>query len=143
MLARAYKEKKKCNKTLWAYRATILIFLFMAFNIYFNTGGGYLQHANVVMLFPKENTLNDVMYISSHEIGHYIWFTKLTEEERNKYIEIFNNSTEHVTEYAKRNVQEDFAETFAWTVEYRIYPEYAPYNRKEFFEKLKETIIYR
>jgi hypothetical protein len=143
MLARAYKEKKKCNKTLWAYRATILIFLFMVFNIYFNTGGGYLQHANVVMLFPKENTLNDVMYISSHEIGHYIWFIKLTEEERNEYIKIFNNSTENVTEYAKRNVQEDFAETFAWTVGYKIYPEDVPYDRKEFFEKLKETIIYR
>ena len=55
--------------------------------------------------------------VQQHEIWHYHWFMILSDKEREEYRKIWiqsNKKGDWVTEYAKTNVLEDYAETFAY-----------------------------
>ncbi len=53
----------------------------------------------------------------SHEYGHFVWFHVLTKDERKQYRSIYNSQAKKhqlVSDYAQTNLEEGFAEAFAF-----------------------------
>jgi len=88
----------------------VSILVFCVSNLYINSAGAYSKELNISMVFPKEYDYLSTLKVSAHEAGHYIYFKKMYQEERDEYQKIFNNSNEFVSDYAKKNAEEDFAE---------------------------------
>jgi len=97
--------------------------LFVIAFTYFNFGGSYLQHADLIFFYGKDYSADELHYIADHEIGHHVWFIELNDEERKEYINIFKDSNYYITDYSKTNVEENFAEEYAF---------YMACNRKKY-----------
>jgi len=88
--------------------------LFCIGYVYFYNAGSYLQHVDLIFFFGKDYSPDELHYVADHEIGHHIWFQELSEKERNEYINIYEDSNYYITEYSKTNVEENFAEEYAF-----------------------------
>jgi len=99
-----------------------------------NAAGLYFPSSESILLFTNKNNINTNMGRAEHELGHYFWYEFLDTNSKNEYELIFDKNVEFVTEYAKTNVREDFAETFkiGWECSFNL--ELLPENRREFFE---------
>lgn len=60
----------------------------------------------------KEHNVNRMKEIWTHEIGHKYFYERMTEEQRNEWRIISNNSILYPTMYSRTNADEDFAEHF-------------------------------
>ena len=69
------------------------------------------SHESKIIYLCEWVTGNKEFY-KQHEIGHYVWFNILTNEQRAKYKVEFNKSTVFYREYSK-NLEEDFADNYA------------------------------
>ena len=49
-----------------------------------------------------------------HELGHHIWHWLLTDEQREDYTRVFDSGSGSPSKYAEQNVEEDWAESFAY-----------------------------
>jgi len=90
--------------------------LFCIAFVYFNNGGNYLNHADLIFFFGKDYSADELHYIADHEIGHHIWFKELTDNQRKEYINIYEDSNYYITEYSKTNVEENFAEEYSFYI---------------------------
>jgi len=91
-----------------------------------------------IMLYQFNNLLQFYRMLY-HEIGHYVQFKVIHQTARDKWIhEIFPGSSGFVSNYAKTNAAEDFAECYSFFCVY-------PTELAKFPEKMKfmaETIFY-
>jgi hypothetical protein len=70
----------------------------------------------VIYKFTHKDEFEHILY---HEVGHHIFRRVLDSVKRKKWVtEIYPNSN-HVSEYAKTNASEDFAETYAFYIKQR------------------------
>jgi hypothetical protein len=92
--------------------------------MYFNTLGGYSKEINVIYILPNNLSVYTVLNSAGHETGHYVYFNKLTQTERDEYKKIFLSSTQFVTDYARTNEFEDFAEMFNHMGRCELSPKY-------------------
>lgn len=71
------------------------------------------------------NVCEEWMRIStiSHELGHTFWYT-LTDEERLEYIDLYINTDEYISNYAKTDVKEDFSEMVKYITIQKLPPEW-------------------
>lgn len=86
-----------------------------------NVGGLYYSDENKILLF-NNNFNAGTMH---HEFGHYLWFKKLTSEDKAAILKSYNsnelaNFTEVTRDYGKTNVSEYWADF----VMYRLEPDY-------------------
>jgi len=57
----------------------------------------------------------DEQIITNHEVGHHVWFTKLSVETQRSWTKFWaTNRIEMPTQYAKTNTAEGFAESYAY-----------------------------
>ena len=82
--------------------------------IYIGHGGIYFPPTDMVMFYGKNYSPDELHYIANHEIGHHVWFKYLNDIQRKEYINIFKDSNYFITEYSKTNVEENFAEEYAF-----------------------------
>ena len=71
-------------------------------------------------------TADEKEYTKLHEIGHYVWFRKLTDSQRADYTKLYDRAMKQgrkafPTDYAMTNVLESFAEDY---VAYQINAKY-------------------
>ena len=103
-----------------------------------NNTGEYFQDTKNIIIYTKNREIWDIKRTAYHEIGHYIWFEKLNESQKEEWILLYNHSISNyglndsekisllmngssvfVSEYAEKNELEDFAESFsAWHLEW-------------------------
>jgi len=105
------------RNTLFYFLITSAIGVALLFVIgwtYYNNGGSYLEHADLIFFYGKGYSADELHYIANHEIGHHVWFIELNDTQRKEYINIFNDSNYYITEYSKTKVEENFAEEYAF-----------------------------
>ena len=93
--------------------------------------GTYWHDSQDAELYLKGLTSEESKYVAMHEVAHYFWFEKLTFNQRGAYRRVFNNATDYVSEYAKTNAREDFAETYAKTIQCEFNINLMPNDRAE------------
>lgn len=69
---------------------------------------GTYQYASRSIWIDKESADPGVWI---HEVGHHVWYYHLTDDERTTFSSFHNES--QPTNYSSKNIQEDFAESFA------------------------------
>lgn len=74
----------------------------------------------MIVIFPKYYNYERLKEISDHEIGHFFYYVKLNRTEREIWNITSNSSIDYVTQYAKTNVREDFAESFMFWVDNKL-----------------------
>ena len=105
------------NHRIWFYGLIILfsvnVFVAVAYLDKKNTTGGiYLVSTKDIVLFSRGDSLllrSDAL----HEIGHYVWYNELSENDRKEYAQIFGDANKFVSDYATTGVGEDFAEEYS------------------------------
>lgn len=138
----------KRKKIILAARIVLFIILsiliFVVANLYTNSAGAYSKELNIAMLFTKDYDAYTNISVATHEIGHYVYFNKLSQSQRDEYEKLFAGSTVFVSDYARTNAQEDFAEMFVQATSCQINPEFLVLqdkNKQEFFKKNIEEMI--
>jgi len=106
------KVKRLRKVTRITLFALIAIMLFLILNLYFNTAGAYRRELNTIFVFTKDYDATNTMYASNHEIGHYLYFNKLSQSQRDEYDRLFKDSNVYMSTYAMTNSTEDFAEMY-------------------------------
>lgn len=93
-----------------------------------DTTGLYYPNGMIVM----KTDLYYAHAICAHEIGHQIYYQELTPEERALWEKIHEEDDEFVSEYAKTNAAEDFAETYRAAIITIVDPDrVAPYSKRK------------
>lgn len=115
----------KQNSISWKQGFFLLLLLVLVFIggslFYFHThGGAYHRLFEFVVLNP-----NSGGYYSAcaHEYGHYVYYEKLSKEQRKEWRRISNLSEGYVSDYAMTNPSEDFAESYASTIQTTAFSE--------------------
>lgn len=69
--------------------------------------------ALILYAFSRKSEFLHLLY---HELGHFVFYRQLSDVERKRWVvELFPGS-HHVSDYARDNANEDFAESYAWYV---------------------------
>jgi hypothetical protein len=68
------------------------------------------QKGIVIFKFEDEWDFYQILY---HEIAHHVFYRILTIDERYRWVNEISRSEGHVSNYARKNTHEDFAETYA------------------------------
>lgn len=106
----------------------LLMYLTQAFIIYGEishekANGSYYNKLDLIILRHYDNSdITEDMTVALHEIGHRIWYEYMTEEQREQWRELYDNSTIFISAYAKTDAEEDFAESFAHSARVSFYP---------------------
>lgn len=109
------KDEVKLKRFVTGYRVFTVVFVFsVALYIvddYQNMSGFYMPGLDA---FVVKGLYNHTLLIAAHETGHHIWYKRLSEEDRDRWVELHeaSNESEFVSEYAKTNHKEDFAESY-------------------------------
>jgi len=101
-----------------------------------NFSGQYDPFFNVYHVQGRDFDLGTLQFIGTHESAHKYWFKDMNESQRKEYEAIFMGSNEFVTNYAKTNAAEDFAETYAYTTICELDITRMPADRRQFFYNL-------
>jgi hypothetical protein len=99
------------------------------------TGGRYFTFSSNIAIYPKGTHPYQTSLYAHHEIGHYIWYEFMNDEQREEYTKIYENADEFVTDYAKTSVEEDFAETVMESVVITMDYDKLPRDRQDFMKK--------
>lgn len=125
-------------------KCTLIIFVFLIFlivNLVTQADGAYSKEVNAAFIFTKDLNADRLFYVSSHELGHYIYFKKLNEYDRKEYEKIFKDSNNFVTEYSKTNVTENFAEEFAARIDFYYNEDRGSQDRNSYFNNTIKTLL--
>jgi len=142
MHAATYKARRSRVLIGRVYTTALLLIIFLLIGVTLRSAGIYSKEINVIAVFPKDYSFEENLFISSHEVGHYVYFNKLTQTQRDEYERLFNDSNEFIDEYAKTNAAESFAEEFAYTITYNVNIVTVPKEHQKFFID-NETNIYK
>lgn len=100
-----------------------------------NWAGLYTPSLQLVRVLGLDRPIKEVLDTSIHEVGHYLDHQHVHTPNSKKYNHIFNTTDTFVTEYSKKNVKEDFAETFEEGMQYCFDMSKIPLDRQDFFRK--------
>jgi len=142
MHAATYKARRSRVLIGRVYTTALLLIIFLLIGVTLRSAGIYSKELNIISVFPKDYSFAETLFVSSHEVGHYVYFTKLTQEQRNEYERLFADSNEFVDEYARTNAAESFAEEFAYTITYNVNTITVPKEHQKFFTD-NEANIYK
>lgn len=69
-------------------------------------------HNNQIYIDAYKISIMPQTWATIHELGHALWFKKLTKKEQKEWINAYNKN-DTITDYAAENYMEDFAENIA------------------------------
>jgi len=141
MHAITFKQNKRRKIMAGINLTAIIIIIFLCMNTYNNAAGVYSKEINTIMIFPKDYSTGSQFFTAAHEIGHYVYFQKLSHEDRVEYEKLFADTNDFVSNYSKTNASENFAEEFAYATTCRFDPRYVSDTRREYFEKNYEKMM--
>jgi len=75
--------------------------------------GQYLLHLHAIVIYPFENR-QEVLHTIAHELGHYVFLHKLDSTLRKAWVTELYPDSEKISNYARTNAAEDFAESYAY-----------------------------
>ena len=90
-----------------------------------------------LLIFPRDLTIEEITSTFNHELGHYIWFCKMTNKERRTYQQIDDEVIYKVSDYSRKNIREDFAESYEAYKENKLAEDSLKYK----FIKTKEKML--
>lgn len=73
----------------------------------------YVKKENYIIEVYKNSDLDTIRWALYHEIGHFVFYKHLQPKLRKEWVSDLYKREGSVSEYAKRNGQEDFAESYA------------------------------
>lgn len=88
-------------------------------------GSWYPVDNGMIVIKPAKSNnnyhLDALLQTSAHEIGHHVFYTRLTQQERREWAHIHNNTEagEYVSDYAMEDAAEDFAESFETVIRFK------------------------
>ena len=86
------------------------------------------QELSVIIIFQFK-TMAQFYHILYHEIGHYVFLRALTQEQRNKWFySIRPREQKCISDQARQNSREDFAETYAYYCTASSHLQVVPYK---------------
>jgi len=90
------------------------------------TDGTYFHYADVALISYTDSFWKNSL-VNLHEQGHHVYAEKLNGSQRHRWENLSKDSEEYVRPYAKKSVEEDFADTYAFMFEceYKGSPENA------------------
>jgi len=115
--------------------------IFLLINLVTQADGAYSKEANFAVIFTKDLNMDRLVYVSLHELGHYIYFKKLNDIERKQYEQLFNDSNIYITDYSMTNAAENFAEEFAAKIQCYYISDNGSNDRNYYFNKIVRPII--
>ena len=133
MHAMTYKSRRSRIFVSRVYASAIVVIMLLFVWNSLRADGFYSREINFIGIYPKENTYMDNLFVSTHEIGHYVYFTKLTPEQRQSYEKLFIDKNSLIDNYAGTNAAESFAEDFAFTFSHYIDLQYLSKSHEKFF----------
>lgn len=98
-------------------------------------GGLYNLETQTIELCRNEHDF--MRHVLFHEIGHYMWFTHMTEEEHDERYALW---LWYVTEYAETHTTEDFAEVFRVVVYDYWYWQYRTFDNENITKKYQFVV---
>jgi len=117
-MAKTYKitiqHPRLVTFVLLAAGVVIIAWLISMVYHYNNYSGSYNSNINMITIYGKDFDLGTLEIIGIHEASHKFWFKDMTQAQRDEYELIFNGANTYVTDYAKTNAAEDFADTIAY-----------------------------
>lgn len=126
-------------------------------NVENNTMGQYFYDSENIIVYTKKRPLWDIEETWQHEKGHLIFLRDLNESQRAEWELLFNNSVDgsllnengkfellangssyFVSEYAKTDYEQDFAESFsAWVLKWNK----LDFKKELFMKKYVEELV--
>lgn len=79
-----------------------------------NLSGRYYPQHQIFAINASLSNSKDVQITTNHEMCHWLWYEHLSLSRQKRYEILFNVTVNYVTDYAKTNVNEDFAENCAY-----------------------------
>ncbi len=97
---------------------TLIMFVVCAYSVIDLNNKASGVYIPSIDMFIAKGEYGNSLEIAQHETGHHVWYKVLNEEERQTWQFIYNNSAqeEFVSEYAKTNYKEDFADSYKTTI---------------------------
>ncbi len=83
---------------------------------YYHSGGSLLE-ADCEIELSSSLSGNKLRMVLAHEFGHFVWFERMTSDERRTYRVLWRHdmhTNSVVTRYAQESPKEGFAEAFSW-----------------------------
>lgn len=94
----------------------------------------YVPNTNIIVDCEKTTNKEMKEYILNHEIAHYIWFNKLNELQRKKYIKLWTRDYKFkermLDEYSATNYYEGFANDYAVSLTNGVFLSNAFFNSR-------------
>ncbi|WP_143873859.1 hypothetical protein [Catenovulum sediminis] len=72
----------------------------------------YPAYRSVVI--HQNSNIDKLTHVLFHEIGHYVFYSRLSSYSRKEWVSFFGKNNTHVSDYARTNASEDFAECYAF-----------------------------
>ncbi|WP_143873785.1 hypothetical protein [Catenovulum sediminis] len=88
-------------------------FIKLGVQVPLNCKGAYYPEYRAVVLHQLES-YDEVQHVLLHEIGHYVFYSRISSFIRKEWVQNFSSYDAHVSEYARENASEDFAESYAF-----------------------------
>lgn len=104
-------------------------------NYYNNLTGLYQNYFEIITVWAEGRTPEKAWQTCNHELAHYVDHKFVKARSDPIYINIFNTTDDFVSEYAKTNVNEDFAETFMTGLQFCFDLNKIPEDRRLYFEQ--------
>lgn len=98
-----------------------------------NAMGEYYPTEKSIVLYTNNYSKEQIINTFFHELGHWQWYEKLTETQKNDYKTMFSNATNFVSEYAETSFEEDYAENHALTYSCNTSKDNLPIDRQKYF----------
>jgi Zn-dependent peptidase ImmA (M78 family) len=93
--------------------------------------GVYFDDWDMLLVYTQDGNARRMQMTSMHEICHFLWLQKLSSSETKQYKEIYAAAEFVVSEQAKKDAYEDFADSCAYWVMGRQIPK----EREQFMEQ--------
>jgi hypothetical protein len=81
-----------------------------------DTVGKYNENRGIILIYTKMQSNQKLQETAMHEVCHNFWFTYLDFNQRLNYTCIFHNASYFVSDYARTETTEDFAESCAYYI---------------------------
>lgn len=100
-----------------------------------NASATYNPSLDAIFIRDKPWSYLITLKILQHEYGHHLWHKVLSEEEKERYNNLYASSRKFVSVYSLSNSHEDFAEMYAY---YKLEANNLPWHREAVMESLEK-----
>lgn len=97
-------------------------------------GAFYPDYRSVVI--HKELSIEQFKHVLFHEVGHYVFHTKIGSYLKKEWVTKISRSQEYISDYARTNCSEDFSECYSFFAQ-KKFDKFTPFPDKLSFMRYK------